>query len=247
MRKSFTLIELLVVIAIIAILASMLLPALNQARARAKSANCLANLKQIGASSQFYSSDHKDYWPIGQYIMSANGKPVTHWYMRLAHLYGAGAKIFSCPGATPVEGYNSETKGGGSFTENLGDTRSDKMNYRINDKPTWVSYACIAKIAGVCNQAWTGGSQGYNPLPVTRMRRPSITAYVMDGREIFHLGSEMAGVTNARYPQIYRHNGLANTLFMDGHTGTIRSGQSWGTLSHKYVFEWPDSPKMNDR
>ena len=121
------------------------------------------------------------------------------------------------------------------------------MNYRINDKPTWVSYACIAKIAGVCNQAWTGGSQGYNPLPVTRMRRPSITAYVMDGKEIFHLGSEMAGVTNARYPQIYRHNGLANTLFMDGHTGTIRSGQSWGTLSHKYVFEWPDSPKMNDR
>ena len=58
--KRFTLIELLIVIAIIAILAGMLLPALNQARARAKSANCLANLKQIGASSQFYSSDHKE-------------------------------------------------------------------------------------------------------------------------------------------------------------------------------------------
>ncbi|MPN09892.1 hypothetical protein SDC9_157185 [bioreactor metagenome] len=179
--------------------------------------------------------------------MSANGKAVTHWYMRLAVLYlGQSAKLFTCPGAMPTEGYNSETKGAGSFTENDGAARSDISNYRVNNQPTWVSYACIATIAGVYEQSWTGGAKQYNPVPVNRMRRPSLSAYVMDGKNIFHLGSEMADVANDRYPQIYRHDGLANTLFIDGHTGTIRMGQSWGTLSQKYVFQWPESAGMNN-
>ncbi len=63
MKKQFTLIELLVVIAIIAILAAMLLPALSAARERARSANCVGKLKQIGLATFMYAGDNKDYIP----------------------------------------------------------------------------------------------------------------------------------------------------------------------------------------
>lgn len=94
--RVFTLIELLVVISIIAILASMLLPALNKARAKAHAISCINNQKQLGLGFQQYISDFDEYFPP---YMSTDGK--TTWGNRLLEGKYAALQSSVDPGLTP--------------------------------------------------------------------------------------------------------------------------------------------------
>ncbi|MBR7140064.1 MAG: prepilin-type N-terminal cleavage/methylation domain-containing protein [Lentisphaeria bacterium] len=121
-QSAFTLIELLVVIAIIAILAAMLLPALGQARNRARSAQCINKLKNLGHLSSQYNMDNKDYLPMARTRDDYPNYASTWfpaWYLQLSPYMGIQrktnsydqfkneadkTKVVRCPAEEPAPG-----------------------------------------------------------------------------------------------------------------------------------------------
>jgi len=95
LKKGFTLIELLVVIAIIAILAAMLLPALSNARERAKMIKCVGNMKQFSTGFGMYFGDYNDYyppysplWPDTNDVNSVDTSRSFYWPFAVAEYVG---------------------------------------------------------------------------------------------------------------------------------------------------------------
>jgi prepilin-type N-terminal cleavage/methylation domain-containing protein/prepilin-type processing-associated H-X9-DG protein len=206
--KGFTLIELLVVVAIIAILAAMLLPALSQARERARQAVCVNNLKQIGVATEMYIQDYDNWLPVfiiaGGLFDGMVSNEGRSWWVLLAPYLNIPVWSFWALGNT-ADGLSNSV----SFS-----CPSQSFTY---PRPRPISYAPSIYIYGLSDI-----SPGRTGTKITSIRYPSRKVWLMDSNgwdgnpRYFHpylfVANHIAG---------FRHNNGSNHLFFDGHVRWI--------------------------
>lgn len=234
-------IQLLVVIAIIAILAGMLLPALNNARERGRSATCAGNLKQCGTAVLSYCNDYNDYIIVAQMARVMPDYNLTGATSDVG-LQNSPAMICAHLGyiPKPVEGSKSTV-----WTCPSGKAARDTYNRFVLGETYGVAHGLL--YSGEYSGSNSMGS-GKAILPKISMRtRPSSQLYAADvikfGNTNGHylLGCKSTLSANSNGLVYGWHNNLANLLFLDGRVGSARQSSAVaGSIYEGTALSWTD-------
>ena len=218
-QKSFTLIELLVVIAIIAILAAMLLPALNKARMTAQKASCQGNVKSLGNAFLMYAADNNDYMCGNSRMPWGNG---CSWKIVLGPYVG-----FRAPESTISEEYGMAIANFKPFhcpiwRPELNPVASTRLTLSGTNRVLWGGYGYAA--LNTPSDNWTSASGYYTGawVKITQVFKPSETFVIGDSTDNLieqYYGAWIYGHVANSVPD--RHENSFNVAWIDGHVSNL--------------------------
>ena len=236
---NFTLIELLIVVAIIAILASILLPALTSALNKSRAITCLSGMKQLGLATQFYLDSHKDTI----FVMTSDWEYMyfnTYRYSNLSQIPrdAAGVKnrvckkdigVFAWVPRKNICSLVAEARHKGN--PNDSSRESISLCSATESCSGHLQYYMFYGMVMGSNKTLTNGTYDYHKT--SRLRQASGSMFWSEGSSQIEKSSALGNLSKDNSALGYwRHLNRTNVLFFDGHAGSVGTQQTVCTDSY---------------